>query len=57
MNQSLDSRALKKSESDELNPTLRAVIDAMPVVIFYRAVRQAFFGGGKSVSGTVEVRG
>ena len=57
MNSSLDSRARQKSDSAESNPTVREVVDAMPAVIFYRAVRDAFFSGAKAIVGAVKVQG
>ncbi|HEY4082690.1 MAG TPA: hypothetical protein VGM81_18545 [Burkholderiaceae bacterium] len=45
MQPSLNSRSFKAEPVFVLSPTVLAVFNALPAVIFYKAIRQAFFSG------------
>jgi hypothetical protein len=43
MSPALPSQSFRSAPAFELHPTVREVIAAMPIVIFFNAVRAAFF--------------
>jgi hypothetical protein len=47
MTPSLHSQSFKSTPSLELHPAVREVIAAMPIVIFAKAIRDAFFRPAK----------
>jgi hypothetical protein len=47
MTPSLHSQSFKSTPSLELHPTVREVFAAMPIVIFAKAIREAFFRPAK----------
>jgi hypothetical protein len=47
MTPSLHSQSFKSTPALELHPTVHEVIAAMPIVIFAKAVRDAFFRPAK----------
>ncbi len=44
MSTALNSKSFKSAPVIEVNPTLRELVAAMPIVLFFNAVRAAFFG-------------
>jgi hypothetical protein len=44
MSTALNSQSFKSAPALEVNKTFRELIAAMPIVLFYNAVRSAFFG-------------
>ena len=44
MSTALNSKSFKSAPAFELNPTVRELFAAMPIVLFFNAVRTAFFG-------------
>ena len=43
MNPSLPSQTFRSVPALELHPTVRELVAAMPIVIFAKAIREAFF--------------
>ena len=44
MTTALNSKSFKSAPTLELDATLRELVAAMPIVLFYNAIRAAFFG-------------
>ena len=44
MTTALNSKSFKSAPTLEVNATVRELIAAMPIVLFYNAIRAAFFG-------------
>jgi hypothetical protein len=44
MTTALNSKSFKSTPALEINATLRELVAAMPIVLFYNAIRAAFFG-------------
>jgi len=45
MSTALNSKSFKSAPTLEVNATVRELVAAMPIVLFYNAVRSAFFSG------------
>ena len=43
MSTALDSKSFRSAPSLEVNATFRELVAAMPIVLFFNAVRSAFF--------------
>ena len=44
MTTALNSKSFKSTPALEINATLRELVAAMPIVLFYNTIRTAFFG-------------
>ena len=44
MTTALNSKSFKSAPTLEIDATLRELVAAMPIVLFYNAIRAAFFG-------------
>ena len=52
MTTALNSKSFKSAPALEVNATVRELIAAMPIVLFFNAVRTAFAGSKNTVSTT-----
>jgi hypothetical protein len=52
MTPSLNSQSFKSASTLEVNATVRELVAAMPIVLFFNAVRTAFAGSKNTVSTT-----
>jgi hypothetical protein len=55
MTPSLNSQSFKSVPTFEVNATVRELVAAMPIVLFFNAVRTAF-AGSKSQASTITAR-
>ena len=53
MTTALNSKSFKSAPTFEVNATVRELIAAMPIVLFFNAVRTAFSGSKSRASKTV----
>ena len=44
MTTALNSKSFKSAPTLEIDATLRELVAAMPIVLFFNAIRSAFFG-------------
>jgi len=56
MTPSLHSQSFRSTPALELHPTVREVIAAMPIVIFAKAIREAFFRPAPAIARTTKAR-
>ena len=52
MTTALNSKSFKSAPTLEVNATLRDLVAAMPIVLFFNAVRAAFSGSASAASTT-----
>jgi hypothetical protein len=53
MTPALNSQSFKSAPTFEINATVRELVAAMPIVLFFNAVRTAFAGSKRHASTTV----
>ncbi|MDP9126065.1 MAG: hypothetical protein M3N82_15945 [Pseudomonadota bacterium] len=52
MTTALNSKSFKSAPTLEVNATMRELVAAMPIVLFFNAVRAAFAGSASAASTT-----